>query len=241
MAGVHDLSRFERKAMLYNNNIMAHMSSVIIRPFRRPEATELLTHALGYLGFRLGDERIVSLILSKTNYFPGLIQLYCQKLLESMKEEGYGGYAVGKTPPYEVTEAHIKKLLADTQFVNEMTNKLQMTLFVDQSQGNYYHVIALLLAQLYYDDLKNGRCTQGSQLSHSRADIREEARVLGIERIRDLDDEKLDVLLGEMWDLNILSEVGGGYQFSTTGFRELLGSAKEVDDALTNYAMGKER
>ncbi len=236
MAGVHDLSRFEREAMLYNNNIMAHMSSVIVRPFRRPEATELLTHTLGYLGFRLGDERIVSLILGKTNYFPGLIQLYCQKLLESMKEEGYGGYSIGSTPPYEVTEDHIKKLLADKHFVSEMSNKLRMTLFVDQAQGSYYHIIALLLAQLYYDDLKNGRCSEGSQLSHSLADIREEATELGIARICALNDEQLDVLLGEMWDLNILSVVNDGYQFSTTGFRELLGTAKAVDDALTGYA-----
>ncbi|MBQ8824617.1 MAG: hypothetical protein IJZ64_05225, partial [Ruminococcus sp.] len=151
LAGLHNLSRFNREAALHNNSIFAHLESIVVRPFKRPEATELLTNALAYLGFQFKDE-VISLILAKTNYFPGLIQLYCQKLLEAMKNEDYAGYNEINTPSYKVTENHIKKVLSDPSFTEQINKRLEMTLFVDENQGSYYYIIALILAYLHYEN-----------------------------------------------------------------------------------------
>ena len=86
-----------------------HLNWIVIKQFRREEATKLLTCTLSYLGFRFNQD-IIDNILASTYNFPGLIQFYCQKLLEAMKNEDYAGYGESVTPFYEVTESHYKKV-----------------------------------------------------------------------------------------------------------------------------------
>ena len=229
MAGLHSLSNFNR-SILYNNSVLPHLESIIVRPFQRPEGTELLTHALAYMGFRFEPD-VIQLILARTNYFPGLIQLYCQKLLEALQNDDYAGYNEVNTPPYEVTESHIKKVLSDKNFTEEIDKRLWMTLTVDESEGSYYMVLALILAYLYFEqpDIKG----------HSMADMREAAASCGIKTITALEDEQLDEILLEMWDLNIITADetpdGRRYMFSSEGFRDLLGSRETVEKDLMKY------
>lgn len=232
LAGLHNLSRFNREAALHNNSIFAHLEPIVVRPFKRPEATELLTNVLAYLGFQFKDE-VISLILAKTNYFPGLIQLYCQKLLEAMKNEDYAGYNEVNTPSYKVTENHIKKVLSDPLFTEEINKRLEMTLFVDKNQGSYYHIIALILAYLHYENY--------SDIGYNISNIYQVAKEYNILKVNELSEIQLSELLSEMWDLNILSATDGYYVFSTESFRELLGSREQVEQAMTIYIDGGEK
>ena len=93
---------------------------------------------------------MITLILATTNYFPGLIQLYCAKLLEAMRNRDYAGYNEMDTPIYEIRERHIKKVLADPEFTGQIREKFMITLKVDEDK--YYYLIALLLAFLYHTD-----------------------------------------------------------------------------------------
>ncbi len=225
MAGLHNMSRFNRDTVLHRNSILVHLDSVVIRPFQRPEAIKLLTNTLAYLGFRFKPD-VISLILAKTNYFPGLIQLYCQKLLEAMKNDDYAGYSEINTPSYEVTESHIKKVLSNPDFADMIRQKLEITLFVAEEGHSDYHIIALILSWLYE--------TTPSETGHTIEDICRVAEEYQITRIIQLKKEQLEELLHEMWDLNIVSANGDHY-FATDGFREMLGSRDMIEQKMNEY------
>lgn len=225
MAGLHNLSRYNRQAFIGNNSTLIHLKSIIIRPFQRPEAIKLLTNTLAYLGFRFKPD-VISLILSKTNYFPGLIQLYCQKLIEAMRDD-YAGYNEISTPPYEVTESHFKKVLSDSQFMDMVNQKLEITLFAEETGHSYYHIIALVLSFLCY--------TENSDKGYNMDDIFRIAENYDIKRLRNISREQLEELLHEMWDLNILTSEDEYYKFATKDFREMLGKQEAVEKSMSEY------
>ena len=221
LAGLHDLVRFNRSVALGRNSVIAHLSYINIKPFIHEDAEKLLLTPLSYLGFSFeNDSVLISQILASTNYFPGLIQLYCKKLIETMKV-GYAGYNENTTPPYIVTESHIKKVLSDKHFRDEIKNKFEITLRLDDA----YYIIALIMASL--DDSsenKNG---------YSSSDILAEAQKLKINLISELDKEQIDAFLGELVDLNVLKSTGGGlFSFSTKNFRDMLGSKNDIEEKL---------
>ncbi|MGN0683467.1 MAG: hypothetical protein ACI4JY_07305, partial [Oscillospiraceae bacterium] len=225
MAGLHNLSRFNRE-MLQGNSNLIHLSSVVIKQFQRPEAIKLLTNTLAYLGFRF-DEKVISLILAKTNYYPGLIQFYCQKLLEAMKDDDYAGYSETNTPYYEVNEGHIKKVLSDSAFMSKVNEKLEASLFTEEKGHSHYHIIALIFAYLYYDS--------PAEKKYTIDDLMRVAGEYRITRLLNLNREKIEELLNEMWDLNILSKEDSYYRFAAEGFRELLGSKEQIENSMGDY------
>jgi hypothetical protein len=198
---------------------------LIIRPFKRTEAVKLLTNALAYLGFHFNDN-IISLILAKTNYFPGLIQLYCQKLLEAMQNSDYAGYEEISTPLYGVSRSHFQKVLSDPEFIRQINDKLEMTLFVEESGRSFYHAIALLVAFL---------CITNPAKGYSVEDICRLAKEYDMSRISSLKKEQVEELMNEMWSLNIFTSESGLFNFSTDGFRNLLGEQKDILEALQAY------
>ena len=72
LAGLHNVVRFHRDVALGRNAVITHLPSLKVTPFRTPEAQELLTEPLSYLGLSLPSKVTVSQILATVNYFPGL-------------------------------------------------------------------------------------------------------------------------------------------------------------------------
>ncbi len=225
MAGLHNVSRYNRQMMHKNSNLV-HLNSIVIRQFRREEATKLLTSILAYLGFQF-NQKIIDNILASTYNYPGLIQFYCQKLLEAMKNDDYAGYKESLTPSYEVTESHYRKVLSDTDFTEMVNNKLEATLFTEEKGRSNYHIIALILAFLDYNMHDDKGYTVG--------DLLKVANEYKITRITALKAEQLDEILNEMWDLNVITVMDGYYRFATDGFRKLLGSKENVDKSMADY------
>ena len=72
-----------------------------------------------------------------------------------MQEKDYADYTVDKTPPYELTETQIKKILSDENFNKDIKRKFDITLKLDTD--NYYDIIATLVAYCSYNiDSSNG-------------------------------------------------------------------------------------
>lgn len=231
MAGVHNLSRFDR-TVFHENSSMLHLSHLVVKQFRREYAIELLTKILAYLGFRFSDGNesangFIGNVLEKTHYYPGLIQFFCQKLIEYTRNPDYAGYSDSDTPYYNITEEHFKKVFVDREFTELVNRKLEASLFTEEKGHSFYHVLALIFAALYHEDDKKG--------SFTLDDIKNKANDLGIKRIMGIDDAKLKEYIDEMCDLNILIEKEKGYGFATDGFREYLGSQSNVDDMLSEY------
>lgn len=219
LAGLHDVVKFNRAVSLGKNSVIAHFSSINVKPFTYDECRELLTKPLGYLGFTFDDELLINHILSTTNYFPGLIQLYCTKLIESMRKN-YAGYNESNTPPYHVTESHIGKVLSDKTFVAEIKNKFEITLTLN----NEYYIIALLLAHLFVAEERSD--------GYSSEEIMKLSGDLGVDNLKSFDKNQIRTLLEELCDLNILKKIGECYLFRTKSFRDLLGSKLEIEEKL---------
>lgn len=227
-AGLHNIIKFNRQVALGNNSVITHMPSLKITPFRTPEAQELLTGPLSYLGFSLPSKVTVSQILATCNYFPGLIQLYAKKLIESIRAADYAGYDIKKTPPYVVSDEHLRRVMADKEFVDQIHEKFEITLTLDQDQGSCYYPLTLLIGWMYN--------VIPSKSGYTARDVLHHAKDLTIQPLADLDEEKIDALLMELQDLNILRSVSNSsYLLASKNFRDLLGSDEEIFEKLMDF------
>ena len=234
VAGLRNIVRFNKNKALSNNSVLTHLSSLTVTPFRSTEARELLEVPLSYLGFRFRDdsstEMLISTIFGTTNYFPGLLQLYCSKLIEAVQRD-YAGYNEDETPPYVVSESHIKKVLSDKTLEEQIREKFFITLRV--GNDDYYYLIALLAAFNYHNNKEQNGCDAN--------DILEIASSYGISKISSLSRDKVTALMEEMLELNVLQRIGNGkYRFARHSFCEMMGSVSHIDDEIMEYAMAQE-
>ena len=228
LAGLHSVVKFNRQVALGNNSVITHLPSLKITPFHMPEAQELLTGPLSYLGFSLPSKVTVSQILATCNYFPGLIQLYAKKLIESVRGADYAGYDIKKTPPYVVSDDHLRHVMADKDFVAEIQDKFEATLTLDEKQGSYYYPLTLLIGLMYN--------MVPSKVGYTSKDVLSHAKDLSIHPLDDLDEAKIDALLQELQDLNILRSVSNNsYLLASKNFRDLLGSDEEIFEKLAKF------
>lgn len=232
VAGLRDVVRFDHQIALNDNSVLPQLSSLTVKPFKYAEAKELLEYPLSYLGFRFRDDvetdTLVSAILSHTNSFPGMIQLYCTKLIEAMKN-GYAGYKEAYTPPYYVSEEHIKKVLGEQNLQNEIRQKFFITLKV--GSDNYYLLIAMITAYLYN--------TENEGISVTPKDVLDFAEGFGINDIAALNLEKVTALMEEMRELNVLQHNGEyGYRFTHFSFFQMMGTKASLDKELSKYIGG---
>jgi len=228
IAGLRNIVRFKRDAALGNNSVLTHLEAMTVKPFQPAEARELMEIPLHYLGleFPKENESLMTLILATTNYFPGLIQMYCAKLLTAMRSKDYAGYDEADTPVYEISEDHIKKVLADSEFTDQIREKFFITLKLDED--NYYYLIALIMAYLYHGN--------GYNEGYSASDIKEAGKTLDISKIAGLDDDKLIAFMEELKELNVLRSTDDThYLFSKFSFFQMMGTSTEVDDKLVEY------
>lgn len=228
IAGLRNIVRFKREAALGNNSVLTHLQPMTVKPFDTSEARELMEIPLHYLGLRFPAEKesLITLILATTNYFPGLIQMYCAKLLEAMRNKDYAGYDEVDTPIYEVSEEHIKKVLADPEFMQQIREKFFITLKLDED--NYYYLIALLLAYLYHSN--------GYNSGYSAADIKSAGTELEISKIAKLDDNKLLAFMEELQELNVLRKTDDEhFLFTRFTFFQMMGTTMDVDNSLVEF------
>ena len=231
LAGLHDIVRFNRASSLGNNTGIPHLKSLVIRPFSKAEANQLLLEPLSYLGFILEDYTQATQIIAQTNYFPGLIQLYCQKLVQSVSRPDYGGFKEGETPPYRVSNDLIGRVLADNNFIYEIGEKFEMTLRLEPR----YYLIALLLCHLSYVQDTTSTIDTGTfdgrdkapvhGMGYTAENIWDEAKDLKLPSIYTLDLDQVHTLMEELHELNILrKETSNSFNFASDNFRGILGT-----------------
>ena len=226
VAGLRNVVRFKQNVALGNNSVLTHLSSLTVTPFKAAEARELLETPLWYLGFRFASdsatETLISTIFGTTNYFPGLIQLYCSKLIEALQHD-YADYEESETPPYIISENHVKKTLSDETLLQQIREKFIITLKVDQD--DYYYLIALLGAYHYHFSEESSM--------FSAKDIQSHAREYGIKKLSNLSEESIHALMEEMRELNVLQSVtASNYRFARYNFCQMMGSEEEVCDKI---------
>ena len=233
-AGLHNVMRLHHNEALANNSDMPKMGFINIKPLDYAEAETLLKKPLSYMGFMFNEseeqQALISMILSTTNYYPGLIHYYCASLLNTFGD-GHTEPAPSK-PPYELDNKLILKLLQKKEFMEQTKQKFMMTLGIDKDEHQYYSILAYLMAYCYDEN--------ESQVNGVSVDeICEAAEMTDITVISKLESTQVETLLDELCELNILYSVHGSvpkrYVFSRPAFKDMLGTQDDVMEALLNY------
>ncbi len=225
LAGVHKVIRFEQ------NSSFGNLSHISVLPFRPSDAMELLVKPMSYLGFRVADDSLISAIFSRTNYYPGLIQYYCNMLVDAVGNNyTKQNFNVTKNPPYTLDDDYLKNMLSNNDFQKEINARFQETLTLDND--NFYEILALAIAWIYYE---NNR-----PVSVEVSEIRNICVMCGVEKITRLTDAELLSLLDEMVALNLLRRVEGKFEFNRYAFWHMMGTETEVNEKLDSYGLNAE-
>ena len=229
IAGLHNLARYDRKSAMSDNSVIPHLKTLTIKPFKNMEARKLLEVPLAQVGLFFNNDALISTILATTNYFPGLIQLYCSKLITSLQDIDKTIYPITSVPPYYINEKHIQKVLANEEFTHQIKEKFDITLELDND--NYYQIIALLMAEMYHsDDVMN------HSVGYSADEVYARGCEYEIHKISSLDPDVFTVYMDELVELNIFRKhPDNSYTFLRQNFFQLMGNSDEIYDRLQKY------
>lgn len=195
-AGLHNVKRTTRQS----NNPLAHYGEPIcIGPLldngEWREARALIQRPLASAGYRFESPDLITRILSQTNYYPSLIQLYCKQLLDHVSQP----QALHSDPPYTIATHHIEEVYRSEKLRNDIRHRFDLTIQLDLR----YEVIAYVVAFASVMDEGRGM-VEGFHLD----EIRSQALASWPAGFRESDTEDLfHALLDEMTGLGILREV----------------------------------
>lgn len=174
------------------------------------------------LGYRL-DEAVVSRILAFANYYPSLIQVVCQRLLRSLRQQ-----SGGSGPPWTVRMEDVERVLETPEVRTAAFERFRITLELDPR----YNLLTLLVANFSMDEpelLASGM--DRGMLRSFAAD----AWPAGFPP--SFADDAFEALLDEMVGLGLLRAVDGThYALRSANLAHLIGSLGEIRRQLDGFA-----
>jgi len=221
LAGLHNVQRTARE----RNNPLAHLGPPLcIGPLLGREdaqaARALIEQPLGLLGYRFESPRLVLRILSQTNYYPSLIQLYCHHLLQLLSDPRAARVDERDGPPHAITAAHLDEVFLNQDLRDAIRYRFRLTLELDTR----YEVIAYAMALAVREGDERG-IAEGFDLAWIKA----QALSWWAKGFAgDATDDAFRVLLGEMVGLGVLRDDEGRYAFRSASVVSMLGRDEEI-------------
>jgi len=227
-SGTHNVQRTYRLA---NQPLSQLGTAVCIGPLiarnEVREAEALVRRPLESLGFEFEKDELVTEILVETNYFPSLIQVFCDRLLTHL----YTTYTSepGQQPHYRINEYDISTTLHKARA--DIRGKFLLTLDLN----NRFKLLAYLLASPDVEELFGDPAQSGLTASQ----LHEAARYYWPMAFGPhSSDADFQVLLDEVIELSVASYVvtTGTYHLRTPNLRQLLGTPADVERELQTFA-----
>lgn len=224
-AGLHQVQRVTRDV----NQPFAHLGVPIqIGPLNTTqadlsEALELIRSPIESAGFSLSRDLALR-ILSETNYYPSLLQIYGKSLLEHLNRGSIWKNAQKMRPRYEVDRDTLDSVKADQNLVSQIRDRFAWTLQLDPR----YELIANVIAFEIHAD--RDRLTRGFTVS----EVRDLAQDWWSEGFHDVGYHEIAVLLEEMEGLGVLRRLreSGNYSLRNQSLLPLIGSIREIEGYL---------
>lgn len=228
-AGLHNVQRSTRLA----NNPLAHLGEPLcIGPLfddgEWRQARDLVTEPLEAAGYRLESPDLVTRILSQTNYYPSLLQLYGVQLLRHVNRAGVEMFDSRLSPPYVLTTTHVEDAYQSQELWQRIRERFIWTLDLDPR----YRLIALLIAhEVSVDD-------EAGMRGFRVREVRESALNWWPQGFEEENSEStFRVLLEEMVGLGILRVTDqGAYTLRSANVGLLMGTAEEIEESLLNLS-----
>ncbi|MBI3801876.1 MAG: hypothetical protein HY268_33510 [Deltaproteobacteria bacterium] len=225
-AGLHNVQRTTR---LENHPLAHYGEPICIGPLidggEWREASALIERPLASLGYRFESPDLVMRILSQTNYYPSLIQLYCNQLLRHITNSQKVVFDGKFSPPYLITSRYVEDAYRSQELRKAIRDRLMWTLDLDPR----YRVIASAIA-LYSTTTDEERAERGFAVSW----IREQAMTFWGPGFRDvISEDAFRVLLDEMVGLGVLRVVDTNrYALRSPNVISLIGTQEEIEAEL---------
>lgn len=142
LVGLHNVLRASRGS----NPALAHFGDPLcIGPLLNAgearQARALIVEPLASLGYEFASADLVTHILSQTNYYPSLIQLYCRYLCEHLADTAFDRRS---SPPYQITARHLDEVFSEEKLRDAIRDRFQRTLELDKRYDVIAHTIAYL-------------------------------------------------------------------------------------------------
>jgi hypothetical protein len=222
-AGLHNVFRASNASTA--NTPLGQLKGMCVEPFSPYEARQLLQIPLNYLGFSFKNDEKLELILSKSNYYPGILNFFGKMLLIAMAEQYASHYSAERNnPPYELSQTQLQAVIASQDMNNAINSKLRLTLDLDPK----YNLLAHCIAWKMYDD--PDQRLKGSSVE----EIQEAAQLFDMDMISDLQTRDCTNLLIEMSEMKLLQRVANDrFRLRKASFLALFGNnAAQVEKSV---------
>lgn len=226
LAGLHDVSRAKRA--VEKNGLFGQLgTSLCIKPLKPQEALSLIASPLKYLGFNIDNNEHLQTILTNTNYYPGILQLFGYTLVMGLSKEYSNHYSPANgNPPFTLNEEQLGEIMNSQDLLTSIKDKFELSLKLDIR----YQMLSRCVAYLYY--LNGGKDAKINGFSVKQ--ILEIANVFGIKCLENVSEDECANLLTEMEDMGILAKyVDSLYYLRRKSFLEIIGNTeKSIEDAI---------
>jgi ribosome recycling factor len=214
LAGLHNVQRFQGRG----NQPLAHFGTPLcVGPLEPDAAQRLILEPLSALGFS-ADNSVVLTILSYTNYHPGLIQLFCQELLNRINTRSAGD------PPYTISREDVEAIYRDADVRTRIRERFDWTLALDHR----YQAIAWTMI------LDQAGTRDGFSQAYTSGDLLVQARQWWPKGFEDIETDQLRGLLEEMCGLGVLvRDSQGHYRLRSPNMVRLM---EDVESCLLDLA-----
>jgi hypothetical protein len=212
-AGLHNVQRFQG----IPNQPFAHLGSPLEVGTLEPAAAKALVRIpFETVGYRFSDESLVLKILSYTNYHPGLIQLFCHRLLTELHKR-----RANQGPPFPIDDSAVRAVYSlETQ--RDFRDRFNWTLRLDER----YNAI---IWSVIDDQLAR---TSRRTAVYSPAELLDLVRVYWPAAFSEMLNETFRGLLDELCGLGILLRVPDGYRLRSPNVMHLMGDREEINAKL---------
>ncbi|MDV6032458.1 MAG: hypothetical protein F9B45_20705 [Phycisphaera sp. RhM] len=230
-AGLHNVQRAARD----KNTPMGHLGkSINIGPLidngEWQQAKALIETPMRQMGFVFESPDLVTRILSHTNFYPSLIQIFCRHLLRSMHKRNQSVIDFRKSPPYSITMKDIERVYQSEELQAEIRDRFELTLNLDAR----YRLIAFLIALQTIEMREDGEPLRGL----TRREIHERALGFWSEGFaQDTSFDGFGILLDEMIGLGVLRrDPDSKYALRSANVLNLMGSKDRIEESLLDVA-----
>jgi hypothetical protein len=224
LAGLHNVQRTTR---LENNPLAHYGEPICIGPLMEngewKEAWQLVEQPFASIGYRFGSPDLITRILSQTNYYPSLIQLYCNQLLRHMLARPVNS----SNPPYTISSQDVEEAYQSGELRKSIRDRFTWTLDLDPR----YRLIAFCLA--LYSCEEPDRADRGFSVSW----IRDQVLTFWPKGFGDIQSEDtFHILLDEMVGLGVLRVAQDAqYALRSLSVISLLGTKEEIETELESF------
>lgn len=216
--GLHNVQRM----ITVQNSALRQLSDPVrLEPYvgdDRKEGVKLVQEPMAALGFEFESADLPLQILSITNFYPALVQLFCRALLTRVQKRG-----LDRAPPYTIRAEDVRATTEDDSLRKELTDRFRNTLRLDDR----YELIALLLALKKYE--------RAGELPAESLDAIRKNCLTYAPKFFEGSVDTVDTLLDEMVGLGVLSRERDRYWLRAPTVATMLGAREAIESDLLEF------